>query len=202
MLCQECNQREATVHFTKIVNGDKKEVHLCEPCARDKGDFMMKDISEGFAQGFGQGFPQNFANGFSFNNLLGSLLGFEPGKFGGATGNSQTQQTGQRCDTCGLSYQQFAQVGRFGCAECYHHFANRLEPMIRRIHGGATHHTGKVPQRTGGLIRKKKEIDNLRRDLQTKIQQEQFEEAAVLRDRIRQLEQDLERESNPSQGEV
>lgn len=30
MMCQECGQRPATLHFTKIVNGDKTEFHLCE----------------------------------------------------------------------------------------------------------------------------------------------------------------------------
>lgn len=183
MQCQECNQREATVHFTKIVNADKKEYHLCENCARDKGDLMMKNFGGNFQD-----------NGFSFNNLLSGLLGFEPGSFGGiGGGQAKQQQAAQHCQTCGLTYPQFAQFGRFGCSDCYRYFGNRLEPMIRRIHGGATHHTGKVPQRTGGLIRKRKEIEHLRRDLQEKVQGEQFEEAAVLRDRIRELEQDLDK---------
>ncbi len=172
MLCQECKQRDATVHFTKIINSDKTEFHLCENCAREKGDFMMKG-----AEG-----------GFSFHNLLGGLLGFE-GALGGVAGH-QPQQN--RCNTCGFSYQQFAQHGRFGCADCYKSFARQLDPMIRRVHGGATTHTGKVPQRTGGLIKKRKEMQSLRDELQQKIQEEQFEEAAVLRDRIRALETQLE----------
>lgn len=182
MLCQECNQREATVHFTKIVNSDKKEFHLCEPCAREKGDFMMKGLS---------GAP----GGFSFHNLLSGLLGYEQTNFGNVP-NQQPQHN--RCGTCGLSYQQFAQVGRFGCADCYKYFNNRLEPLVRRIHGGATTHTGKVPQRTGGLLKQRKQLDNLRRELQSKIQAEQFEEAAVIRDRIRELEAQL----NASTGGV
>lgn len=185
MLCQECNQREATVHFTKIVNSDKKEFHLCEPCAREKGDFMMKGMS-------------GAENGpFSFHNLLSGLLGFEQqgSVFGGVPSQSPQHN---RCGTCGLSYQQFAQVGRFGCADCYKYFNNRLEPLVRRIHGGATHHTGKVPARTGGLLKQRKQLDSLRRELQAKIHGEQFEEAAILRDRIRELESQL----GASTGEV
>lgn len=37
MLCQECNKRPATLHFTKIVNGEKTEFHICETCAKEKG---------------------------------------------------------------------------------------------------------------------------------------------------------------------
>lgn len=176
MLCQECKQRDATVHFTKIINSDKTEFHLCENCAREKGDFMMKG---------GEG------GGLSFHNLLGGLLGLEQSTLGGGAHGQQTQSN--RCGTCGFTYQQFAQYGRFGCADCYTSFARILEPTIKRIHGGASTHTGKVPQRTGSLIKKRKEIRSLRDDLQDKIHQEQFEEAAVLRDRIRELETQLER---------
>jgi protein arginine kinase activator len=127
--------------------------------------------------------------GFSFHNLLGGLLGYEQPSLGGLTGH---QPQHDRCSTCGFSFQQFAQYGRFGCADCYTSFAKQLEPMIRRVHGGATTHTGKVPQRTGGLIKKRKELHGLRDQLQQKIQLEQFEEAAVLRDQIRELELHLE----------
>ncbi|KEO81697.1 UvrB/UvrC motif-containing protein [Tumebacillus flagellatus] len=187
MICQECNQRDATVHFTKILNNTKQEFHLCESCAREKGDVMMKSFgSPGFGTNpFGE-------PAFSFQNLLSGLLGFETQ---GATPMSkgiQTQQGPKRCATCGLSYPQFAQLGRFGCADCYTTFENHLEPLVRRIHGGATAHTGKVPQRAGGRIKIKKQIEELRAELQQKISAERFEEAAVLRDRIHELERGVQ----------
>ncbi|ASS76956.1 hypothetical protein CIG75_19890 [Tumebacillus algifaecis] len=171
MLCQRCQQRDATVHFSKILNGEKSEIHLCETCARENSEFMMKP-----------------GENFSFHNLISGLLGFEnQGSFGQMSGAQTRQNT--RCNTCGLTYQKFAELGRFGCADCYQSFGPRLEPLLRRIHGGATTHTGKVPQRTGGMIKMRKQIELLRRELQQKIQMEQFEEAALLRDRIRELEQ-------------
>ena len=33
MLCDECQQREANVFLTQIVNGNMHKKHLCEPCA-------------------------------------------------------------------------------------------------------------------------------------------------------------------------
>lgn len=171
MLCQRCQQRDSTVHFTKILNGNKSEIHLCETCARENGELMMKTGEH-----------------FSFQNLLSGLLGFEQlGSQSQAVGGGRSASS--RCTTCGLSYQEFADHGRFGCADCYRSFGTRLEPLLRRIHGGATTHTGKVPHRTGGIIRQRKEIESLRQELQQMIQLEHFEEAALLRDRIRELEQ-------------
>lgn len=165
MKCQECGQRPATVHFTKIVQGDKSEFHLCELCAREKGEWMNKTTG-----------------GFSLNSLLSGLLNFDsPGGPVAAP---------PRCGTCGLTYTQFSQAGRFGCADCYKHFQSRLDPLMRKVHGSTTH-AGKVPQRTGGKIKTRRELDKLRQQLQTAVQLEKFEEAAVLRDKIRDLEQQL-----------
>ena len=40
MICQECNQRPATLHFTKIINGEKEQFHFCEQCAQEKGEYV------------------------------------------------------------------------------------------------------------------------------------------------------------------
>lgn len=40
MQCQECGKRPATLHFTKIVNGEKTEFRICESCAREKGEII------------------------------------------------------------------------------------------------------------------------------------------------------------------
>ncbi|WP_018131248.1 UvrB/UvrC motif-containing protein [Effusibacillus pohliae] len=165
MKCQECGQRPATVHFTKIVQGDKSEFHLCEVCAREKGEWMSPASA-----------------GFSLNSLLSGLLNFDPP--GG------TAAAPPRCSTCGLTYSQFSQYGRFGCADCYKHFQSRLEPLLRKVHGSTTH-AGKVPRRTGGKIKLQRELDKLRAQLQAAVQAERFEEAAELRDKIRAFEQQL-----------
>lgn len=165
MICQECGKRPATVHMTKIVNGQKSERHLCEICANESGELK-------FVPG-----------AFSFPNLLGSFFSGEA-----APGVPQVQTL--RCPTCGLTYQQFTQVSRFGCPNCYQAFDPVLDPMLRRIHG-STAHTGKVPRRGGGKLRVRRELEHLKEQLQEKVRLEQFEEAARLRDQIRALEQQL-----------
>lgn len=169
MFCQECGKRPATLHFTKIVNGEKTEFHICESCAREKGE----------------GIPGT-PNSFSIHSLLSGLLDFNSP---GASAPQAPPQT-VRCEECGLTYAQFSKIGRFGCSSCYNAFAERLDPLLKRVHS-STMHSGKIPKRSGGQIQCKREIEQLRKDMQTYIEQEEFENAAELRDRIRELERKL-----------
>lgn len=171
MLCQECDKKPATLHFTKIVNGEKTEFHICESCARERGE----------------GIPGT-ANGFSIHSLLSGLLDFEPVGSMNALGAKSAQQL--RCDNCGLTYTQFSKMGRFGCSNCYTQFGSKLDPILKRVHGNTTH-VGKIPKRTGVQIQLKREIDELKRDLNMRIEQQEFEAAAGLRDRIRELERQI-----------
>ena len=165
--CQECGKRPATLHFTKIVNGDKTELHICEACAREKGELVP-------------GTP----GGFSIHNLLSGLLDFDQ------TGAGAAKSAVLKCENCGMTHAQFSKIGRFGCSECYRYFADRLDPLFKRVHGN-TVHMGKVPKRSGGKLRTKREIERLKREMQRKIEVEDFEAAARLRDQIRALEREL-----------
>ena len=172
MFCQECGNKPATLHFTKIVNGAKTEFHICESCARDKGDSNL-------------GVP----NSFSIHSLLSGLLDFDQlGKNNSSLQNGVDQST--RCEECGLTYTQFSKIGRFGCSSCYKKFAERLDPLLKRVHGNIAH-SGKIPKRSGGRIQCLREIEQLRKEMHTHIEHEEFEEAAHLRDRIRELERQV-----------
>jgi protein arginine kinase activator len=168
MMCQKCNERPATVHFTKIIGAEKSGYHLCEQCAKEQGGFFAKA-----------------AHPFDFNQLLSGLLNMES-----SPGFTAPTPTSMRCDTCGMSYAQFTEMGRFGCPKCYDSFASRLDPLLRRIQNN-TAHTGKVPVRTGEQVKFRKNMDRLRKELQQAIASEQFERAATLRDEIRTLEQQV-----------
>ncbi|HBT46885.1 MAG TPA: hypothetical protein DEA73_03230 [Peptococcaceae bacterium] len=164
MLCERCQQKPASVHFTQIVNNQKTELNLCPDCARElEGQWN-----------------------FSLPKFFASLLNYEPGL------GLEVAGVPTRCSECGLTFTQFQQGGFLGCPECYHAFAARLDPLLRRLHG-STQHRGKVPRRAGGNLRIQREIDRLRRELQELVAQEAFERAAEVRDRIRQLEAQLER---------
>ncbi|SES17353.1 UvrB/UvrC motif-containing protein [Salipaludibacillus aurantiacus] len=173
MLCQECQERPASLHFTKIINGEKTEIHVCETCAKDKGDQF-------------QG-----SNNFSIHQLLSGLL-----DAGQSLSASQSQpykktQPDLKCPSCGMEYKQFAKVGRLGCADCYRTFNQKLEPVFKRIHGGNSVHSGKIPKRKGKDLHVHREIENLKEKMKKLIEQEEFEKAAETRDRIRSLEESL-----------
>jgi len=165
MLCQRCQERQASVHFTKIIGGDKTEYRLCEVCARESGDVIAKA-----------------AQAFDFNHLLSGLLNMES-----SSGFTTVTPATLRCESCGLSYPQFTKIGKFGCAKCYEAFESRLQPLMRRIQTGVNHQ-GKVPQRAGEQVKRRKNLERLRRELQQSIETEQFEHAAQLRDQIKQID--------------
>ncbi|MFX3624947.1 MAG: UvrB/UvrC motif-containing protein [Ectobacillus sp.] len=175
MICQECKSRPATLHFTKVVNGEKSEVHICEHCAKEKG------YSSFFSSG---------NSNFSFHNLLSGLLNADhPAEEKKVNPFTQVQTI--MCQNCHMTYPQFTKLGRFGCAHCYKTFESQLDPILRRLHSGNTVHKGKIPKRIGGNLHLRKELEELKRKMQHYIQREEFEQAAKARDRIRKLEQQL-----------
>jgi protein arginine kinase activator len=183
MLCQECNERPATLQFTKVINGKKMEVKLCEHCAAEKGDiFMLHD-----------------GGNLSFNNLLAGLLnmglGMASTKTSPGFGGDQLE-----CPHCHLTYREFVNSGRFGCRQCYETFSSYLEPVLGRLHGGNVHHIGKIPKRAGGTLHIRKQINDLKADLQSLIEKEDFEKAVLVRDEIRLLEKEIESESESQEG--
>jgi protein arginine kinase activator len=169
MMCQECGKRPATLHFTKIVNGEKNEFHICEACAREKGELIP-----------------GTSNGFSIHNLLSGLLDFDPS----STSSMASKTQPIRCEDCGLTYTQFSKLGRFGCSSCYKSFDEKLDPLFKRVHGN-TMHVGKVPKRSGGLIQHKREIEGLKKEMMARIEHEEFEQAANIRDQIREIERKI-----------
>lgn len=166
MLCEECRERQATVHLTKIINNRKTETHLCERCAREKGELQLMIEPK-----------------FTIHNLLAGLLDGDTD----LEASPKVTHRSLQCPNCGISYREFSRTGRLGCARCYETFDQHLVPLLRRIHGSAAH-TGKVPERTGGVVRVRKQISRLREELQQAVSREEFERAAQLRDKIRELE--------------
>lgn len=164
MVCQNCHERQASVRLTRIVNGGKEEVFLCEQCAREKGELNF--VTEPF----------------SFHNLLAGIFkGDLPSQ------RNIVQAEEEQCGKCNMRFSEFGKVGRFGCSECYDQFDSKLAQMMRRVHG-SDQHTGKLPKRCGGTILIQKEINHLRDEQQLAIANEEFERAAELRDRIYGLE--------------
>ncbi len=169
MLCQRCKQKNATTYYTQNINGEKKEIALCDDCA--------KELSGGF----------HFFDPFSFSldNFFSQLLTPH-------TKTAGTQNGGAtKCPVCGTTLSEISRAGKVGCPECYHTFSASLMPSIQRIHG-QTQHTGKVPRSAGTHLRLQSRITELESKLRQAIGEQRFEEAAQLRDEIASLKEQVE----------
>lgn len=166
MLCQNCNKREATVHIVRNINGNKTEIHLCDECAK------QQDISLSM--------PFVVEEPMSIQNILESF-------FDMMSGVAPQSLSTKICPICNMSFDDFKRTGMFGCSNCYNTFKREAMPVIKRIHGNVQH-TGKIPGRSGSEMKKKREIEALKEELKVAISNEEYEKAAVLRDKIRDLE--------------
>lgn len=172
MQCQECQQRPATLYFQQIVNGEKRKVHVCEVCAQEKG------------------YLGSAYESYSLHDLLTGLFNFDTSQLSSQP-VQQTQQTKEtQCPKCNMTFAEFKQIGKMGCASCYETFSERMEPILRRVHSGNTKHSGKIPKRIGGSIQKRKLIEEYRNQMKVLVEEEAFEKAAELRDKIKVMEKE------------
>lgn len=159
MLCQLCQKNEATIEFTEIINDETIQLHLCEQCAHEKGIEMEQH--------------------FSIADLLAGM--------GDLTEGAEAREVAAKCPECGMTWYDFGKMGRLGCGECYKAFRQNLLPLLKRIHG-STRHTGKVKAGRICSTAKKPELQELRQKLRRAVEAEEFEDAAKIRDKIRELE--------------
>lgn len=159
MLCEKCGKNNATTHIKTVVNGVVHEMNLCSSCAS-------------------QGGYTNIAHN-SLVSMLASVLGEGAGVIGG---------TAPKCPVCGSQFSQIAKNGKVGCAECYNTFSSQLIPYLKRVHGSVKH-IGKVPNSAPlAVIPENDNLENLKMQLSRAISEERYEDAAVLRDQIKEGE--------------
>ena len=166
MKCQSCAS-PATVHLTNIVNGHKKELHLCQDCADKQQMFKQQELN--------------------LSAILHTVIGQHVGQL--------TDQLGRlTCPACGIKYMEFKGEGRLGCPHDYQVFQMALEPLLARIHRG-TRHVGKRPRYGAEHAQRIAELLTLRQQLRDAVEAEAYEDAARLRDLIRHKETTDESES-------
>ncbi len=163
MKCDVCKVNEATVHLTEVINENVTKLHLCEECAKEKSVEMQSH--------------------FGLSDLLSGLMEFEPS----VPGSQVESDLKVKCPVCGLSFQDFQKDGRLGCGKCYDTFGKKLGELLRKIHG-SDKHIGKIPFIGKDMVKEQEDVKRLRDELNKLIQAEEFEKAAFLRDRIKELE--------------
>lgn len=175
MLCKICNKNQATIHIQEIVNGEKKVLHICPECAAKKA----KD--DPALQGF------NIAE--MLYNLSSQINAAETGAGEEERDDSDPQEPALSCQGCGWTSKDFRKSGRLGCPECYETFKDFIYPALGNMHRGAIH-VGKRPGQQPGSSEPGKnlmEIMRLQKQLEEHIRREEYENAALIRDKISEL---------------
>ena len=182
MICQNCNHNEANVKYTQIINGVKKQMSLCEKCAKELG---IDNIS--------------FNMQMDFSNFLGDMFD----NFEDSFVPTLRKKKELLCDKCKNTYDDFIKNGKFGCDRCYETFEDKIEPLLKNIHG-ANKHIGrnmKVNKIEGKSSvqgekseikedknnKKEEKIKELQERLKIEIKEERYEDAAKTRDEIKKI---------------
>jgi protein arginine kinase activator len=161
MKCQNCHNA-ATMHITEVLPEERfEDHHLCEKCAQD---YLLNQQ------------PQKTATAKSG---LSEAVG---------ESDESSALNQHECPLCGIKFMEFRNSGRLGCPNDYQEFREELTPLLESIHG-ETRHCGKTPRRLPQNKQTQSELIQLRNRLKQAITREDYEEAARLRDRIRQLEE-------------
>ncbi len=176
MICERCNKKKATVFYNENINGKVRQFNLCADCAKamkDAGE--LEDLSSAFTA-----FPSPFAA--LEENFFHDFFALP---FHGTGLASPTEP--KKCPMCGSTFSDIATTGKVGCAKCYETFADELENSIRAANGSGSH-LGRIAKGHRAKKEKASRIAALKKQLKEAVNDENFEEAASLRDQIRALE--------------
>ncbi len=97
------------------------------------------------------------------------------------------------CPTCGLSLRKFQKEGRLGCTDCYRVFAREIQGVLSSLHE-ASGHVGRIPKSQTKPPSPEAKLALLQERLSEAVRSEAFEDAARLRDEIRELSRQPEPE--------
>ncbi len=167
MLCQKCKKHTATTQVKRTINGITEEFFLCRDCASEIG--------------FG-GFINPFSSAGFFSSLFNEKM------------EEKSLSSVKRCPKCNSSLSDITSSGKVGCAECYSVFENSLAPLITKIHG-TNHHCGKLSPTANSVDNENndfktvdEEIAELKLKLNNAVEAQEYEQAAIIRDKIKELE--------------
>ena len=169
MLCQTCKQTQATTHILEKTAEGWSQRNVCENCALGIDPLAGSQLTSGKVVKL-------------FTELFGK------GEAGVGEAIDAELADNVRCPGCDLSYEQFRANRRLGCSRCYEIFKSDVERILLKVQDHVKHR-GKVPGHPQQRRIPNAELDQLRNKLQQAIQEERFEDAALFRDKMKELEQ-------------
>ncbi len=156
---------------------------FCEKCGVNHATTHIKTNVNGIVREYNlcESCAKSF--GYGTNSLTGMLASMF-----GDINKLSTGSSLKKCAVCSSSFNDIAKSGKAGCSECYNTFYDELLPYLKRIHG-STKHVGKIPNSAPLMVKPEAEtVDSLRDELSRLIAEEKYEQAAVVRDKIKEME--------------
>ena len=163
MICEHCHQRQASIIITEMHNNSKIQRHVCPVCAKKS--------------------QEKAYNHDSFQQFLTGLLKLQ--------GNDikELNNSNMTCPKCGCTLDEFRKTSKLGCETCYEMFSPYIGQLIKRVQSGTTH-TGKLPKRLNKVEMLSEKIEELEQKLKLALMQEDYHEAARLRDKLLKYKED------------
>jgi len=124
MICENCQQREASVFITEVINNKKMQRHLCSICAKET--------------------QEKAYNQDSFQQFLTGLLKLQ------GNDTKELNNSNKVCPKCQCSLDEFRKTSKLGCDTCYEVFKPYIGQILKRVQSGRLH-TGKTPLRLNGI---------------------------------------------------
>lgn len=186
MKCSNCKQNEANIKFLQIINGEKTELFLCQNCAEEMN---IENFNINIPMDFSS-FVSEFFDSFGEQDFITAL----------------TENNYQKCNNCGLSYDEFIKTGKLGCIDCYDVFKDRIDLITKNVQGSLEHRGKRLSNNNNNNnnqsnsnklenfygednnLNKNEQLENLKLKLKKAIREEKYEEAAVIRDEIKKLQ--------------
>lgn len=201
MLCQKCNKKVATVFISTIVNGQNSQMYLCTDCAKEFHDSMNSNMQIPFSindilsnMSFDEEAVNELIEGLKEMEINGQLKGMieqehlgEGQQVEGSSEANENQKVDIKCSVCNTSFEDYKKTGKLGCSKCYSTFEKQLKPIIEGIYG-YSEHIGKFPKNEFKDVQVIRAVEHLKEQLNIAIQEEEYEQAAKLRDEILELE--------------
>ncbi|MBN2531540.1 MAG: UvrB/UvrC motif-containing protein [Spirochaetales bacterium] len=157
-----CKKNQAVILINQVINNKKKEIGLCESCA----------LLSGFIEG-----KDNTVK-FNLSNFIFSGLSFSK--------KDKESRLKRVCPGCGTTLNQIVKERRCGCSECYTVFRRELKRKLKK-YLGVNLHKGKYPKCLKTYKTFLFDLRILKEKLRSAVHREDYESAAVLRDKIKLL---------------
>ena len=153
---------------------------ICQKCNKNNASVLMKQSSGGKDVLLCEACMADI----QINMIIESVL---PNALNKAFSTAKHVEPDIKCPQCKTTVKGIKKAGTLGCVTCYETFKDILHTLLTNAHA-ATVHTGKIPKRTGELLKYARHVDVLKTHMKQAVTDEDYSRAAFIRDQIKRID--------------